>query len=86
MLIELIERVEHGSSIGRRDTLGVLQIEHRVTHRTQRHAAVFAGKEAAVPPVSYTHLRAHETVLDLVCRLLLEKKKHTYTLTQPHIH
>ena len=27
--------------------------------------------------VSYTHLRAHETVLDLVCRLLLEKKKTT---------
>ena len=27
--------------------------------------------------VSYTHLRAHETVLDLVCRLLLEKK-NTY--------
>ena len=26
--------------------------------------------------VSYTHLRAHETVLDLVCRLLLEKKQH----------
>src|SRR5665811_2602149 len=25
--------------------------------------------------VSYTHLRAHETVLDLVCRLLLEKQK-----------
>jgi len=25
--------------------------------------------------VSYTHLRAHHTVLDLVCRLLLEKKK-----------
>ena len=30
-------------------------------------------------PVSYTHLRAHETVLDLVCRLLLEKKKRTKT-------
>ena len=29
----------------------------------------------AVTPVSYTHLRAHETVLDIVCRLLLEKKK-----------
>ena len=27
-------------------------------------------------PVSYTHLRAHETVLDLVCRLLLENKKY----------
>ena len=26
-------------------------------------------------PVSYTHLRAHETREDLVCRLLLEKKK-----------
>ena len=25
--------------------------------------------------VSYTHLRAHETVLDLVCRLLLGKKQ-----------
>ena len=30
-----------------------------------------------VEAVSYTHLRAHETVLDLVCRLLLEKKKVT---------
>ncbi len=28
-------------------------------------------------PVSYTHLRAHQTVLDLVCRLLLEKKKNS---------
>ena len=40
-------------------------------------------------PVSYTHLRAHETVLDLVCRLLLEKKKyHTYNTatTNNHTH
>ena len=36
----------------------------------------FAG-EWGHGPVSYTHLRAHETVLDLVCRLLLEKKKET---------
>ena len=28
-----------------------------------------------ITAVSYTHLRAHETVLDLVCRLLLENKK-----------
>ena len=40
------------------------------------------GRGAARPPdgpapVSYTHLRAHETVLDLVCRLLLEKKQTT---------
>ena len=30
---------------------------------------------ALARPVSYTHLRAHETVLDLVCRLLLDKNK-----------
>ena len=30
-----------------------------------------------VAPVSYTHLRAHETPEHLVCRLLLEKKKRT---------
>ena len=29
----------------------------------------------AVVSVSYTHLRAHETGRNLVCRLLLEKKK-----------
>mgnify|MGYP003381642051 CR=1 FL=1 len=29
--------------------------------------------------VSYTHLRAHETVLDIVCRLLLEKKTYKET-------
>ena len=35
--------------------------------------------------VSYTHLRAHETVLDLVCRLLLEKKTTAKTgLIYPH--
>ena len=33
-----------------------------------------AGGQSLVP-VSYTHLRAHETVLDIVWRLLLEKKK-----------
>ena len=34
-------------------------------------------------PVSSPHPRAHETVLDLVCRLLLEKKKpHNYYCRQ----
>ena len=33
-----------------------------------------APPEVALPtPVSYTHLRAHETRSNLVCRLLLEK-------------
>src|SRR5450756_825975 len=35
----------------------------------------FAKENVIATPVSYTHLRAHETRHDLVCRLLLEKKK-----------
>ncbi|WP_460366297.1 hypothetical protein, partial [Staphylococcus aureus] len=34
----------------------------------------------AADPVSYTHLRAHETLSDLVCRLLLEKKSRKKSL------
>ena len=41
--------------------------------REAAHALQVIGERA----VSYTHLRAHETVLDLVCRLLLEKKHST---------
>src|SRR5674536_388144 len=33
-----------------------------------------AGRRGWPPPVSYTHLRAHETPEHLVCRLLLEQK------------
>ena len=33
------------------------------------------GSSGMYGPVSYTHLRAHETDSYLVCRLLLEKKK-----------
>ena len=41
----------------------------------EEYVAWGRGREPRTPvPVSYTHLRAHETVLDLVCRLLLEKK------------
>src|SRR5665213_3679875 len=31
--------------------------------------------DGEITPVSYTHLRAHETGRNLVCRLLIEKKK-----------
>ena len=37
-------------------------------------AGLYTVLSLGVGSVSYTHLRAHETVLDLVCRLLLEKK------------
>ena len=39
---------------------------------------------ARTEAVSYTHLRAHETVLDLVCRLLLEKKQDKNTEPTRH--
>src|SRR5665647_3826961 len=39
------------------------------------HGVDALALEAVVGPVSYTHLRAHETDSYLVCRLLLEKKK-----------
>ena len=50
----------------------------------QMNLGAIACKKA---PVSYTHLRAHETVLDIVCRLLLEKKKtieHTGQVDHTH--
>src|SRR5665648_780568 len=38
-------------------------------------AFLTGGFFSGLAAVSYTHLRAHETRHDLVCRLLLEKKK-----------
>src|SRR5450756_3089183 len=50
-----------------------VSLQHEGLHR------VASGHPADVVPVSYTHLRAHETRHDLVCRLLLEKKKKKKT-------
>ena len=47
-------------------------------------SAILLGALHGLEPVSYTHLRAHETRHDLVCRLLLEKKKNTYTQLRAH--
>ncbi len=44
------------------------QIEEKSAKKVKRKAT-----EEQLNPVSYTNLRAHETVLDLVCRLLLDK-------------
>ncbi|WP_460366171.1 hypothetical protein, partial [Staphylococcus aureus] len=43
--------------------------------------SLFALSAGSYATVSYTHLRAHETLSDLVCRLLLEKIVHV-----SHIH
>src|SRR5665648_292901 len=45
-------------------------------HKSRQDIAeLFTEKFNTPEAVSYTHLRAHETRHDLVCRLLLEKKK-----------
>src|SRR5450756_283110 len=41
--------------------------------------------QVRVIAVSYTHLRAHETRHDLVCRLLLEKKKKNKPINNTNI-
>ena len=45
-------------------------LSEQAAYEKLRKSAMDKGLKA----VSYTHLRAHETVLDLVCRLLLEQK------------
>ena len=49
----------------------VLNIRYRI-------AALLGQGGMGAVSVSYTHLRAHETVLDIVCRLLLETKNILY--------
>ena len=49
--------------------------QEHVLLRKAAEARELRGYGVSLGAVSYTHLRAHETVLDIVCRLLLEKKK-----------
>ena len=60
--------------------LRVVDIRSELGVMVQMPPGELAGRDPTrhgIETVSYTHLRAHETVLDLVCRLLLEKKKET---------
>ena len=49
--------------------------EHEEEHCIFFEEEIKKRKINPTKPVSYTHLRAHETRGNLVCRLLLEKKK-----------
>src|SRR5450756_3015217 len=62
--------IEH-NNMAKMAKLGALPIAGRVV----LDALAGPGTLGLMSAVSYTHLRAHETRHDLVCRLLLEKKK-----------
>src|SRR5450756_2741395 len=51
-----------------------INVRHTISEIEKTHS-INAYLLRGLDPVSYTHLRAHETRHDLVCRLLLEKKK-----------
>eukprot|EP00656_Telonema_subtile_P054767 TRINITY_DN8262_c0_g1_i3.p1 TRINITY_DN8262_c0_g1~~TRINITY_DN8262_c0_g1_i3.p1 ORF type:complete len:685 (-),score=214.41 TRINITY_DN8262_c0_g1_i3:3-2057(-) len=78
-LEQILERMSVNESEGALKP-SILEAEHAIKDcSTSLDSALHLLQQATLQcdlePVSYTHLRAHETVLDLVCRLLLEKKK-----------
>ena len=80
-----LDRSSAASDVYKRQVVGGAAIARVALELTAALALVERasdGTELRVAPVSYTHLRAHETVLDLVCRLLLEKK--TCTIATKH--
>ena len=86
LIIPQDDTVDYGWNIAEarrlRRYVGELGAVNRVSiyPGTDETAMLLLARYAA--PVSYTHLRAHETVLDLVCRLLLEKKNNIHSNIQ----
>ena len=73
-----LDRSSAASDVYKRQLLLLhgIQTEHHAEHfLVDLPDHLDEESEGLLLAVSYTHLRAHETVLDLVCRLLLEKKK-----------
>ena len=66
-----VKPVKSGSSLGMCRLESFDHLDQAVFEAFQYDDCVLIEEEA----VSYTHLRAHETRHDIVCRLLLEKKK-----------
>ena len=88
-----LDRSSAASDVYKRQVLGPLEplLGWPVLRAAgQQPALVQHPRDDGLLPVSYTHLRAHEPVLDLVCRLLLEKKHHivlpSFTCPNQHIY
>mgnify|MGYP003381559012 CR=1 FL=1 len=62
----------------RQEVIDDFRVRYNFAIMLEHHAPKGSGGSGfrEMNPVSYTHLRAHETVLDIVCRLLLENKKY----------
>src|SRR5674476_719306 len=79
MLIELISSmgvkvIRESDSVASFEASNV-DLDYLQTSKFRAQSSSLRGSIMIVGPVSYTHLRAHETGRNLVCRLLLEKKK-----------
>ena len=77
-----LDRSSAASDVYKRQILKAAMYAPSAMNLQAWHFIVIDSKDVllqTIKSVSYTHLRAHETVLDLVCRLLLEKKKKTQT-------
>eukprot|EP00826_Nyctotherus_ovalis_P028620 TRINITY_DN22592_c0_g2_i1.p1 TRINITY_DN22592_c0_g2~~TRINITY_DN22592_c0_g2_i1.p1 ORF type:complete len:225 (-),score=69.45 TRINITY_DN22592_c0_g2_i1:6-680(-) len=79
-----IEKLESASTGGKDNFQRILDDKNDQIHsltaevsalRELAESKAKKGEMQRLRAVSYTHLRAHETSLHLVCRLLLEKKK-----------
>eukprot|EP00656_Telonema_subtile_P037130 TRINITY_DN41261_c0_g1_i1.p1 TRINITY_DN41261_c0_g1~~TRINITY_DN41261_c0_g1_i1.p1 ORF type:complete len:116 (+),score=0.87 TRINITY_DN41261_c0_g1_i1:113-460(+) len=66
----------HNTDSGSGDLVSMLQLLDAIKGLVHNTTIANDRIQPSIDTVSYTHLRAHETVLDLVCRLLLEKKKN----------
>ena len=76
-ILEISDGVFNVKATGGDTHLGGEDFEQLLIDLLARDFAAETGID--LKPVSYTHLRAHETVLTIVCRLLLATKKNTNT-------
>ena len=82
-LLDNLDESSHARFIERNGSLiwnTECQQESQIDQSKRSSTCLTTSAESLYKPitVSYTHLRAHETVLDLVCRLSLETKKKKY--------
>ena len=72
-LIDIYDKMKFKKALETKVFVKKAKIKNNIVNKTIE----LIRKKYNLKAVSYTHLRAHETVLDLVCSLLLEKKKTT---------